>query len=272
MNNVELLQQLSTEEIQNLLQLAHNINDGSKTFELPPIIKESLDNSTTREQQKENSKFIKRLRVYDGENWTRPGATNKELINELKKAHVDANQLVQQIYKDAEKIRHTARAATELYEDIDTILELDDLQTIQQELSNLQQKCGVLSIYGFSTSKQLDQDAKKITTTAIRLPQSMRYIAEIDEEDKDMAFSSEDMERLHTERFQERLLQQGAYRRSNGNHAGRGRGGKQYYNQRPQQHQQKSFFGKPRHQQQQQSQPQYKSANQTQQPNQEQQN
>ncbi|ORZ02093.1 hypothetical protein BCR42DRAFT_475476, partial [Absidia repens] len=138
-------------------------------------------------------------------------------------------------------------------------------KTIQQQQcsnsSRCDKKCQALAVYGFSTSKQLDNDAKKLTVNSIKLPASMRYIDEAEEEDKDMAFSAEDMERLHSERFQERLLQQTTNRRGgygNGNGFGKQafRGGRQSFGfqQRNQQQQQKSFFGKPRqHQSHQQS-------------------
>jgi hypothetical protein len=248
MNNAEILAQLSPEELQNLLAVAQNIKpDGTQVFELPSQIQNELDSNHTKEQQNLNARFIRRLRNYEGNQWTRGGATNKELIAELKRSNVDANQLVQQMYKDAEKLRHTARAAAELFEDIDIILEQDDPTTAGQQLVALQQKCKTIAIYGFSTSKQLDNDARKTTTAAIKLPATMRYIAETETEDKDLAFSQEDMERLHQERFQERLLQQSATRRGHGHAFGRQRGGRNPAFGRPQQqHQQKSFFGRPR--------------------------
>jgi hypothetical protein len=252
MNNVELLSSLSTEELQNLIQVAQNFQiDGQTSYPLPATIKEDLDNTTTKDRKSATARFIKRLNRYDGENWTRGGATNKQLVSELKRSQVDANQLVQQIYKDGEKIRNTARAATELYEDIEAIMEEDEKETIQQHLSTIQQKCQVLAVYGYSSAKQLDEEARRITSINIKLPNSMRDLIETEEDDKEMAFSQEDMELLRTERFHERLLQQSSYRRGNGNgngnnygrHSTRG-GRQQHFNNRG--NSRGNFFGKPR--------------------------
>jgi hypothetical protein len=274
MNNDNILEQLSQEEIQSILQLAQTLHrDGNEKVEMPNLILDNLNNTTTKDQQRTNNRFVRQLRNYDGDQWTKAGATNKELLVELKKANVDANQHVQQVYKDAERIRNTARAATELYDDINTIINSDNIEELKSQLGNLQQKCAMLAFYGYSTSKQLDNEAKKITTSAIRLPNSMRFVAETEDEDKDLVFTPEEMERLFDDRYKEQMLRQATGRRGHGQQFSKQRGNRQsYYQQRPQQYQQKTFFGKPRHQQQQQSQPQYKSGNQTQQPNQEQSN
>jgi hypothetical protein len=252
MNNAELLAQLSPAELQNLLSLAQNIKTDSNTvYELPGDIQSDLDNTTIKDRKTRNQRFVRSLTNYEGGQWTRGGATNKQLVPELKRANVEANQLVQQMYRDAEKIRHTARAATELYEDITTILEQEDPATYAQHLHTLKGKCQTLALYGYSTSKTLDVDARKTTTAAIKLPTSMRHLEETEEDDKDLALSTDDMERLYSERFQERLLQQTASRRGNGNGFGKQtyRGGRQQFGSQ-QRGQQKSFFGRPRSQQQ----------------------
>jgi hypothetical protein len=250
MNNAATINSLSPEELANLIQLAQNIKERNESYNLPTTINESLHDTSPKEQRQLNGRFVKQLRQYEGNQWTKGGATNKELVPELKKAHVDANQHIQQIYIDADKIRNTARAATELYQDLDTIASMENMEEIGSALNNLQQKCQLLAFYGFTTSKQLDNDARKLTSTAIRMPASMRYIADNEDDDKELAFSAEEMERLYTERFQERLLISNTNRRQQSYGHGKRGGRQQFFNNRPQhqQHQQKSFFGKPRHQ------------------------
>jgi hypothetical protein len=279
MNNAELLSSLTPEELQNLINVAQNFQlEGSASYQLPQSIYDDLESTSTKDRKSVTAKFIKRLNKYDGGSWTRGGATNKELINELKRCNIDANQLVQQLYKDGEKIRHSACAATELFDDIESILEEDDLDNIKQHLSILQQKCQVLAVYGYSTAKNLDDEAKRITTANIKLPTSMRSIISTEEEDKELVFSQEEMQYLHNERFRENLLKKSSFQRGQGNGNGNGngygygrkqtRGGKQFnnrYNSR------ENFFGKHRqHQSNHQSNNQYNN-NSSQQSNQQQQ-
>ncbi|ORY99637.1 hypothetical protein BCR42DRAFT_476443, partial [Absidia repens] len=153
---------LSPAELQNLVNMAQNLQTEGQSYQLPEDIHRELETVTSKDRKTINGKFAKSIAKYDGDTWTKGGATNKQLVAELKRSHVDANQLVQQMYKDAEKVRLTARAATELFEDIGTILEEDDPTTAMQQLLKMRQKCQALAVYGFSTSKQLDNDAKSL--------------------------------------------------------------------------------------------------------------
>jgi hypothetical protein len=276
MNNAELLASLSTEELQNLVNLAQNVQINNETTILPTPIFDDLESTTNKERKNNNARFIKKLTRYDGGKWTKGGATNKTIIQELKRSTIDANQLVQQLYKDGEKLRITARAATELYEDISTILEEDNAEITKQQILFLREKCHVLATYSYSIGKEMDDEAKKVTTANIKLPTTMRHLNDNEEEDKELVFSNDEIELLHQERFHERLLQQNAYKRgySNGNGFNNyrrptTRGNTQHFNRQPSRG---NFFGrnKQQHYQQQQqqtTQPNYQQQQNLHQPN-----
>ncbi|ORE18438.1 hypothetical protein BCV71DRAFT_169499, partial [Rhizopus microsporus] len=49
-----------------------------------------------------------------------------------------------------------------------------------------------LSVYEYISGKKMDEEARDISTKALRLPTSVRYLEDKDDEDKDMAFDNQD--------------------------------------------------------------------------------
>ncbi|KAG1453448.1 hypothetical protein G6F56_007573 [Rhizopus delemar] len=80
-----------------------------------------------------------------------------------------------------------------------------------------------LAVYSFATGKELDQDAKEFSTRALRLPESLRYLEDDNEDDKDLFFSSDVAEKIQRTRFDEVMLkgaqqQYGRFQKSRGNY------------------------------------------------------
>ncbi|CEP13568.1 hypothetical protein [Parasitella parasitica] len=92
------------------------------------------------------------------------------------------------------------------------------------------QKLQRLAVYSFATGKELDQDAKDLATRIIRLPENMQYLRDNEEDDKDMAFPTEIVEKIHQGRYEEAILKQATSRtyggfKPRGDYKGNSRGG-----------------------------------------------
>lgn len=70
-------------------------------------------------------KFAKDAAKYEGGRWTKSGTVNKIFISELRKYSVDAAQTMAAIHKGANRLRTTARSATEIYGGFRYIIEED---------------------------------------------------------------------------------------------------------------------------------------------------
>ncbi|KAI8636473.1 hypothetical protein BD408DRAFT_437868 [Parasitella parasitica] len=87
-----------------------------------------------------------------------------------------------------------------------------------------------LAVYSFATGKELDQDAKDLATRTIKLPENMQYLRDNKQEDRDLAFSTEVVEKIYQGRYEETILKQATSRsyggfKSRGNHRSSHRGG-----------------------------------------------
>ncbi|CEP10666.1 hypothetical protein [Parasitella parasitica] len=92
------------------------------------------------------------------------------------------------------------------------------------------QKLQRLAVYSFATGKELDEDAKDLATRIIRLPENMQYLRDNEEDDKDMAFPTEIVEKIHQGRYEEAILKQATSRtyggfKPRGDYKGNSRGG-----------------------------------------------
>jgi hypothetical protein len=243
------LEHLTKEELLELLALARQ-RQPSDSPELPSPILDELERSSHREISAFCKKFPRDLLAYRGENWTRSGATNPQFVRTLKDKTIDTYQHVQQQYRDANRLRTVARAATEIFEDLATAL--DDSPTITtNHLEQTLEKCRQLAVFSFASAKMVDHEAREATAKAINLPDSLQHFNTFDDDEKDYAYSPEQMEQINTKTFERQLLRQAA-----GNRGGHGsrppasnhhqyRGGKaSFSNQGKQYHHQKNFFGK----------------------------
>ncbi|CEG84665.1 hypothetical protein RMATCC62417_18434 [Rhizopus microsporus] len=66
----------------------------------------------------------------------------------------------------------------------------------------------------------MDEEARDISTKALRLPTSVRYLEDEDNEDKDMAFYVETVDRIQQARYEEAILRKATIAR--GQQRGRG--------------------------------------------------
>ena len=92
-----------------------------------------------------------------------------------------------------------------------------------QKMSQIMEKIRRLAIYGYTTAKYMDQEAKELATKALRLPTSVRYLEDNDDGDKKMAFSPETVEKIFQARYESSVLRSAVARndRGNGNYGNR---------------------------------------------------
>jgi hypothetical protein len=221
---------LTPEVIQQVLALNAQIQSGKITiinnddhkhniYELPPEILEDLEEASAKELNSNINRFTRDLPKYDGGKWTKQGAANPIFVKEYQESKINSLQLINSKYKDAEKLRNAGRAATELFQELRSA-------EVEADIVNIMERTRRLAVYAFACSKQMDNEAKKLATKALNLPNTI-YIADEDEDDdKDLAFSQETVEQIQKARYEDSILKSAAapFYRGRGNGRGRGRG------------------------------------------------
>ncbi|CEP19614.1 hypothetical protein [Parasitella parasitica] len=95
------------------------------------------------------------------------------------------------------------RATTEIFSDVQHIINNGGFQ---DEMKLVLQKIQRLAIYLYATGNELDQDAKDLAIKSIKLPENMQYLRDGEEEDKDMAFSSDIVEKIQQSSYEKAML------------------------------------------------------------------
>ena len=134
---------------------------------------------------------------------------------------MDAAHIVSVIGKGADRLRTAGRGTSELYNEIRYIFEEGG---DQQTMSTILEKARKLAEYYLATGKELDRDAKDLSTKAFRLPGSLKYLEDDDEDDnKDLFLSLDVIEKIQKTRFEESVIKRSRYSsRPQGGFNGRG--------------------------------------------------
>ena len=170
---------------------------------------------TSKTELKANiKKFQQEIVNYEGGNWTRSGTI---IIAELKKFNLDAHTVVGYKYKDAERLRTVGKEVAEIFQVLKFVIDRGGSEEDFQQLSEILEKIRRLSVY--------DEEARDISTKALRIPTSVRYLEDEDGEDKDMAFDVETVERIQQARYKEAILRRATTPRGQQRGQGYGRGG-----------------------------------------------
>ncbi|CEG76455.1 hypothetical protein RMATCC62417_11351 [Rhizopus microsporus] len=83
-------------------------------FPLHQDIQQELDESSPSIIQANIQRFARKVPKIEGGEWTTSETINKEFVQELKKRKIDVYQHVSSKYKDAERLRTSAKAATSI--------------------------------------------------------------------------------------------------------------------------------------------------------------
>lgn len=174
-------------------------------------------------------KYKRSVHKYRNEDWVTAETINPNFTGQLKEWKVDAFLLFNTIYKHTETARVQARAATEIYEQLQTIID----NRYQEEDINLfrttVEQARRLSIYGFESAKQQEHEVKEVTTKALKLPVSHKHMETPASGEKKYAFDQQFVEQYYEEFFKQRITGDAARNNqnrnrfaSNGNFRGRG--------------------------------------------------
>ncbi|EIE83913.1 hypothetical protein RO3G_08618 [Rhizopus delemar RA 99-880] len=239
--------QLSDEQKEQLYQefkLRARIEEEAREgeFDIPEEILENLDNTSKGELKTQFKRYHKSLPQYKRGTWTSAETINKCFHADLKRDNLDSYQVVCRDYRHSEKLRTAATAATEIYEELSSLIDGEN-----HVLINALEKARRLAVFAFANAKFIDQEAKELAAKALKLPPNIRNFAEEEETDKILAFSSEKVEQVHKARFEQSLLRN-ASRSGYSNRGGfqqRGRGSQPFRNSfKGSFSGQKSFFGR----------------------------
>ncbi|KAI9023627.1 hypothetical protein CLU79DRAFT_834859 [Phycomyces nitens] len=182
---------------------------------------------------KRKKPFAKDTLNFEGGKWAKSGAINQIFVKDLKKYTMDAHKIVQDKYKDGDKLRITGKVASEIFFDLRHISTRGGSATDTADLEDIIQKVRRLAVYAFASGKALDENAKDISIRAIKLPTRARYLKYEEDKDKDMVFDQEWVDKIQQARYEESVLQsavsnnRGRYSKggySNRGQQGRGRG------------------------------------------------
>ncbi|CEJ02198.1 hypothetical protein RMCBS344292_16211 [Rhizopus microsporus] len=103
-------------------------------------------------------------------------------------------------FKDGDRLRVAARGATKVFEEIKFVAERGGGDNNSELLEQVLEKVRRLTIYTFAAGKSIDNEAKELAARSLKLPGSVRYLDEEDEDDKDFVFSQEDIDRIQQAR------------------------------------------------------------------------
>lgn len=109
-----------------------------------------------------------------------------KFTSDTKRFQIDAYQVLQIRYKDVERIHNTAKAATDIYEDLAYISTHGADPTA---FVNIIEKARRWTIYGFIIARDINREAPDLTIKALKLPPTLKYLEASQEENKRMTFS-----------------------------------------------------------------------------------
>ncbi|KAH8551942.1 hypothetical protein BGW37DRAFT_520212 [Umbelopsis sp. PMI_123] len=122
--------------------------------------------------------YSKNLLKYEGGAWTLSGAVNKELLASIKKYKMDVLSIVEAFHKG--------------------LIACAQQREPQSKSTKI---CG----------KKLDKDAKTLAIKAANLPESVRHIADEDEDENDLCVTTKTIEKINKARFEEDILRRTTY-------------------------------------------------------------
>ncbi|KAG1277898.1 hypothetical protein G6F66_012185 [Rhizopus arrhizus] len=191
---------------------------------LPVEITTELDGTSDQQQEENFKRFRKNRKKYEQGKWTTPERINPELYKEISRHKIDTTEAVAKIYEISETTRFQAKAITEIYEELQYVLQhttnWEEARDIIQKSAEQSKR---LAIFGFTQTKHQERIAKNYAIDALNLPPSIRHHMPKKENHKTTnAFSDEFLDELYQARWERDIIT----KQSNGHfqHSNRGRG------------------------------------------------
>ncbi|OBZ80931.1 hypothetical protein A0J61_11020 [Choanephora cucurbitarum] len=159
--------------------------DRNATYVLPEEILQDLEESSKKELAQNMQRFQREVLRYEGGQWTKGGAINKVFIPDYKNTTLTAINL------SSTNLQHLIERGG----------------GDEDEILQIMEKARRLSVYGFASAKAIDNDAKTMATKALKLPENLIALGEDEEdEDKELAFSSEVVQRIQKARYDDKII------------------------------------------------------------------
>ncbi|OBZ80489.1 hypothetical protein A0J61_11462 [Choanephora cucurbitarum] len=150
-------------------------------------------------------RFQREVLRYEGGQWTKEGPINKIFILYCKKYNIDSYQFILNKYKDAEKLTSMAKGGSEIFQDLQHLIERGGGD--EDEILQIMKKARRLSVYGFASAKAIDNDAKTVATKALEVLENLIALGKDEEdEDKELAFSSEVVQRIQKAIYDDKII------------------------------------------------------------------
>ncbi|KAI9493038.1 hypothetical protein BDB00DRAFT_872756 [Zychaea mexicana] len=146
-----------------------------------------------------------------------------ELENSFKVFRHEISQNMTETRGQGPEASIKSTGATEIYEDLQYIIEREDTSIDPQELKTTIEKARRLAVYGNATGKQQEREAQTSIAKAFRLPASIRAYEDEEYANKDMAFDAEMVQRIEKARQEQQLIRAAINNRGGYGHGG-GRG------------------------------------------------
>ncbi|OBZ81320.1 hypothetical protein A0J61_10632 [Choanephora cucurbitarum] len=98
-----------------------------------------------------------------------------------------------------------AKGGSEIFQDLHHLIERGGGD--EGEILQIMKKARRLSVYGFASAKAIVNDAKTVATKALKLPENLIALGKDEEdEDKELAFSSEVVQRIQKARYDDKII------------------------------------------------------------------
>lgn len=176
----------------------HSVNE---EVPLPPDIIEDME-ALPQNPTKAIKQFKQHIKNYEGGKWTRQGGVNGPFIKKLKRQRLESYAVIDKRYKDADRLRTCGKATTELYEDIQGILESGLEQNTMSNLTAIAEKIRSLAVFAFANAAAMDYETKQSIAKTLKL----NDFIDTDTHDKEMAFDGEDVAIIQQRWHQDELI------------------------------------------------------------------
>ncbi|KAI9482752.1 MAG: hypothetical protein EXX96DRAFT_630758 [Benjaminiella poitrasii] len=138
---------------------------------------------------------------YNNDVWNTPEETNPNFVPQLKKWKVDTLQHINTIYRLTENARIQAKAATEIYEQLQYVAERG-WQVIKEAVEKVRR----LAIFGYTVSQKPQKDeAREEITKAIQLLRRLKHLRGDAKGERKFAFTIEFVQQYYEASFQQEI-------------------------------------------------------------------
>lgn len=159
-----------------------------------------------------------------------PERINSELYKEISKHKTDTTDAISKIYDIADTTRFQAKVATEIYEEIQYVLQqantLDETRDVLQRTAEQSKR---LAIFGLTQAKNQERISKNYAIDALNIPASIRHHVPKKENFKTTnAFSDEFMDSLYQARWEQVISKPSTNNFNNNRNRGNGNNSRGY--------------------------------------------